>query len=204
MIELYTWDTPNGRKVHIALEELELAYTVHRVNLGAGEQHAPSFLEISPNGKIPAIVDHDGPGSRSTPVFESGAILLYLAERTGRLLPANPIRHSQAIQWLMFQMAGIGPMVGQLYHFRVAAPDYMPYAVDRFTAEVERLLGVMERRLERLSFLAAEYSIADIACYPWVHALARLGLEPGPNVKGWLDAIGDRPAVRRGMALLAG
>jgi len=202
MIDLYTWDTPNGRKVHIALEELELQYTVHRVNLGSGEQHSPGYLEINPNNKIPAIVDLDGPSGRSAPVFESGAILLYLAEKTGRLIPVDPIRRSQAIQWLMFQMAGIGPMLGQLFHFRFVAPEHIPYAVDRFTTEVERLLGVMERRLDRLSFLAAEYSIADIACYPWIKAHDRLGLDIGPNVQGWLAAIGDRPAVQRGMALL--
>ena len=206
MIDLYTWTTPNGRKASIALEELGLDYEVHPVNIGKGEQFAPDFLKISPNNKIPAIVDRD----TGLSVFESGAILIYLAEKAGSpLLPQAPALHAKTLEWLMFQMGGIGPMVGQYYHFTSAAKEDVPYAVKRFSDETKRLLGVMNKRLGEADYLAGDYTIADIAAYPWVVGLSRrferLGLEPGDvgNVKGWLARIGARDAVKRGMEVPA-
>lgn len=204
MIDLYTWPTPNGQKIHIALEELGLEYRVHAINIGKGDQFQPEFLRISPNNKIPAIIDQAGPGGEPIALFESGAILLYLAEKTGRLQPADPRGRYQMLQWLMFQMGGVGPMLGQAHHFRIYAPEKIRYAIDRYTREAERLYGVMDKRLAESEYLAGEYSIADIACYPWIRP-ERQGqnIDDFPNLKRWMEAIAARPAVQRGMAILA-
>jgi GSH-dependent disulfide-bond oxidoreductase len=201
MIDLYTWATPNGRKISILLEELALPYEVIKIDISSGEQFAPEFLAINPNGKIPAIVDHDGPGGKRLAVFESGAILIYLAEKTGKLLPSEPHARSLALQWLMFQMGGVGPMFGQRHHFARFAKDKIPYAIDRFTKETHRLYAVLDRRLGEVEYLAGEYSIADVATYPWVarwewHDIA---WSDYPNVDRWFRAITARPAVDRGM-----
>jgi GST-like protein len=208
MIDLYTWTTPNGYKVSIALEELGLAYRALPVNIGRGEQFEPSFLAISPNNRIPAIVDHDGgspgrAGEAPLALFESGAILIYLAEKAGRLLPEALAARYTALQWLMFQMGGVGPMLGQAHHFRNYAPEKIPYAVDRYTNEAKRLYGVLDRRLGEAEFLAGEYSIADIATYPWLRAPDRQGvaIDEFPNVGRWRAAIEARPAVARGLAV---
>ena len=203
MIDLYTWTTPNGRKASIMLEEVGLPYTVHPINIGKGDQHTPDFLRINPNNKIPAIVDHDGPGGRPLTVFESGAVLIYLAEKTGRLLPKDGAERTAALQWLMFQMGGVGPMFGQLGHFKMAAPEPNPYAEKRYTDESLRLLGVMDRRLNDAEYLAGAYSIADIATYPWILSGRRLGLDLAAfgSVSRWVEAVGERPAVAKGMAV---
>jgi GST-like protein len=203
MIELYTWRTPNGFKISIALEELGLPYEVHPVRLGAGEQFKPEFLAISPNNKIPAIVDTDGPDGRRLSVFESGAILIYLGEKTGRLLSTDPAQRFGAIEWVMFQMSSIGPMLGQAQHFRAYAPEKIPYAIDRYTNEALRLYGVLDRRLSQVEYLAGEYSIADIATFPWLRSAKRQGIELSefPHVARWYEAIGARPAVVRGLAV---
>ena len=201
MIELHTWSTPNGRKVSIMLEELGLSYSVHPVNIGKDEQFRPEFLAISPNNKIPAIVDPDGPGGKRFALFESGAILIYLGEKTQQLIPADPATRYVALQWLMFQMGGLGPMLGQTHHFLRAAPEPVPYAIKRYKDETRRLYGVLDKRLAEAEHLAGEYSIADIASYPWVarHEWHQIELGDFPNVKRWYDAIGARPAVQRGM-----
>jgi GST-like protein len=201
MIDLYTWCTPNGFKVSIALEELELPYRVVPVDISAGAQFTPEFLAISPNNKIPAIVDREGPANEPYPIFESGAILLYLAEKTGRLIPQEIGGRFQAIQWLMFQMGGLGPMLGQAGHFKRYAPEKIPYAIERYTNEAGRLLGVLDRRLGEADYLAGEYSIADIACFPWVRTVALRGdgLEEFPNLSRWHQSIAGRPAVQRGL-----
>lgn len=204
MIDLYTWSTPNGYKVSIALEELGLDYRTIPIHIGKGEQFAPDFLKISPNNKIPAIVDSDGPdGSGPYALFESGAILLYLAEKTGGLLPGDPRGRADALQWLMFQMGGLGPMLGQAHHFRVYAPEPIPYAIERYTREAGRLYGVLDRRLGAVEYLAGTYSIADIACFPWLRSAERQGqnLDDFPNLKRWFAAIAARPAVQRGLAV---
>ena len=205
MIDLYTWKTPNGRKVSIALEELELAYRVHPVDLGKDEQFAPAFLKVSPNNKIPGIVDSDGPDGKTISMFESGAILIYLSAKTGKLLPKDTRGKYDALQWLMFQMGGVGPMFGQLHHFLRAAPEQVPYAIKRFSEERDRLYGVLDRRLSEAEYLAGEYSIADIATYPWVarHEWHQTDLNDFANVKRWFDAISARPAVQRGMKVPA-
>ena len=205
MIDLYTWPTPNGQKVQILLEELELPYEVHAVDIGTGEQFAPEFLAISPNNKIPAIVDRDGPGGEPYPMFESGAILLYLADKAGRLLPGNTRARYDVVQWLMFQMGGIGPMLGQAHHFRAYAPNRIGYAIDRYTNEAQRLYGVLEKRLADHEWLAGDYSIADISVFPWIRSWERQGLdiEQFPSVKRWFDTIAARDAVQRGLAVLA-
>ncbi|MCK5376325.1 MAG: glutathione S-transferase N-terminal domain-containing protein, partial [Acidobacteria bacterium] len=174
------------------------------VNLQEGEQHAPEYLAISPGGKIPAIIDHDGPGGEELPIFESGAILLYLAEKSGRLLPADPRGRWQALEWLMFQMGGVGPMLGQAGYFRNRAPEAIPSVIERFTSEAGHLYGVVDRRLADREFLADDYSIADIACFPWLRVFERLGIDIGdfPAVSRWLGAIAARPAVQRGLAVL--
>ncbi|MDJ0610911.1 MAG: glutathione S-transferase N-terminal domain-containing protein [Kiloniellales bacterium] len=204
-LDLYTWTTPNGRKISIALEELELPYRVHPINIGKGDQHAPEFLAISPNNKIPALVDPEGPGGEPLALFESGAILLYLAEKTGRLMPAEPVARLTALQWLMWQMGGFGPMLGQAHHFRRFAPEQIPYAVDRYTNETRRLYGVLDKRLAEAEFLAGDYSMADIATFPWAarHEWQGIELEEFPQVKRWYDVIAERPAVVRGMAVPA-
>jgi GST-like protein len=205
MIDLYTWPTPNGHKVHIMMEETGLPYTVIPVDIGRGEQFKPDFLAISPNNKMPAIVDRDGPDRQPYAVFESGAILLYLAEKTGRFLPTAPRARYDVIQWLMFQMGGIGPMLGQVNHFRSYAPEKIPYAIDRYTNEATRLYGVMDRRLAKVPYLAGDYSIADMAVFPWCRNWEGQGqdITQFPNFKRWFDAIAARPAVQRGLEVLA-
>jgi GST-like protein len=200
MIDLYTWSTPNGRKASIMLEEVGLPYTVHPVNIGKDEQFRPEFLALNPNHKIPVIVDDEGPSGRLI-LFESGAILIYLAEKTGRFLPKGPVARLAALQWLMFQMGGFGPMLGQAHHFLRQAKQQVPYAIDRYTRETRRLYGVLDKRLGEAEYLAGEYSIADIACYPWAarHEWHQVELSDFPNVKRWFDAIGARPTVQRGM-----
>jgi GST-like protein len=201
LIDLYTWGTPNGRKVSIMLEETSLPYAVHPINIGKGEQFKPEFQAISPNAKIPAIVDSDGPGGDRYSMFESGAILLYLAGKTGQFLPHNDEQCYVVLQWLMFQMGGIGPMFGQVHHFLRAAPEPVPYAIERYSKETRRLYGVLERRLAQSEFLGAEYSVADIATYPWVARFDwhKVDLNEFPSVKRWFDRIGSRPGVQRGM-----
>jgi len=202
MVELYTWETPNGRKVSIMLEECGLPYTVHPVDLGKGEQHAPEFLALNPNNRIPVIVDSDGPGGGPITLFESGAILIYLAGKTGKFLPRSTRGKYKALEWLMFQMGGVGPMFGQLHVFLKMA-DPVPYALDRYSKERYRLYGVLDRRLGEAKYLAGEYSIADIATYPWIarHTFHKTDLTLYPNVKRWFDAISARPAVVRGMSV---
>ena len=204
MIQLWTWPTPNGQKVHIALEELGLPYEIVPVNIGKGEQFKPEFLDITPNHRIPAIVDTDGPGGRLT-LFESGAILIHLAEKTGKLLPKDPAARLTALQWLMFQMGGIGPMFGQHGHFASYAPEKIPYAIDRYTKEITRLLGVLEKRLAEAEWLAgSEYSIADIATYPWTRGAAARGVDMTafPSVTRWHEAMAARPGVQRGLDVM--
>lgn len=203
MIDAYTWRTSNGRKLHIALEEMELDYKIHPIDIRQGKQFEPEFLKISPNNKIPAIVDQDGPGGKPYSLFESGAILMYLAEKTGKLMPQDVARRYLVIQWLMFQMGGIGPMLGQANHFRGQAKDN-EYGVKRYTNEAGRLYGVMNRRLSEHEYLADEYSIADIACYPWLEGYEKQGqsLEDFPNVKRWFAAITARPGVQKGLAVM--
>ena len=204
MIELYTWSTPNGRKVSIMLEECGLPYRVHKINIGTNaEQFTPEYLKINPNGKIPSIVDPDGPEGKPYAMMESGAILIYLADKTGRFLPGSPRGKYDALQWLMFQMGGVGPMFGQAHHFMRARKDEIPYGTERYGNEARRLYGVMDRHLAANEHFATEYSIADIAIYPWVarHEWHRVELAQFPNVKRWYDAVGARPAVLRGMAV---
>jgi GST-like protein len=205
MIDLYTWKTPNGRKVSVMLEECGLRYNTHAIDIGKGEQFAPQFLVLSPNGKIPAIADSDGPDGKSIALFESGAILVYLAGKAGKFLPASDRDKYIALQWLMFQMAGVGPMFGQVHHFLRAATEQVAYAIDRYVKEKNRLYGVLDKRLGAAEYLAGEYSIADIATYPWVarHEWHKTELGDFPNVKRWYDAISARPAVQRGMAVPA-
>ncbi|MGF1594770.1 MAG: glutathione S-transferase family protein [Kiloniellaceae bacterium] len=202
-IELYTWSTPNGRKASIALEELGLDYRVHPIDIGKDEQFAPEFLKISPNNKIPAIVDPQGPDGTPISLFESGAILIYLAEKTGRLMPQDPRARYTALQWLMWQMGGFGPMLGQAHHFRRFAKEQIPYAIERFTNETRRLYGVLDKRLQEVDYVAGDYSIADIAIFPWAarHEWQGIALEDFPALKRWYDAIAARPAVRKGMAV---
>jgi len=204
MIELYTWGTPNGRKASIMLEECALAYRVHPIDIGKGEQFAPEFLAISPSNRIPAIVDPQGPDGKPIAMFESGAILAYLSGKTGKLLPRSVRDKYEALQWLMWQMGGVGPMFGQAHHFIRAKKDQVPYGTERYVAEAKRLYGVMDRHLEGRAFLAAgEYTIADIATYPWIarHEWHRVDLAEFPNVKRWFDTLSRRPAVARGMAV---
>jgi GST-like protein len=204
MIELYSWPTPNGQKIHIALEETGLPYQTMPVNISAGEQFAAEFLAINPNHRIPAIIDTAAPGGRLS-LFESGAILIYLAEKAGNFIPPDPAGRYICLQWLMFQMGGIGPMFGQFAHFNVYAPEKLPYAIERYKKESQRLIGVLETRLKQDDYLAGTYSIADMAAYPWVHVAAGKSFDwdSFPAVKHWHDAIAARPAVQRGMALLS-
>ncbi len=204
MIDLYTWSTPNGRKVSIMLEECGLPYAVHPINIGKNvDQFTPHFVRINPNSKIPAIVDSEGPDGRPITIFESGAILIYLAEKAGKLLPKDARGRIAALQWLMFQMGGVGPMFGQAHHFLRAAPEKVPYAIERYTKETRRLYGVLDGHLKSQDYLAGEYSIADIATYPWVarHEWHLVELKDFPSVKRWYDAIGARAAVKKGMAV---
>jgi GST-like protein len=208
MIKLYTWTTPNGRKVSIMLEELGLPYEVHAVNIGKHEQFSPEFLAVSPNNKIPAIVDDEAEGGPLS-IFESGAILTYLAEKTGRLLPPSGPGRYKALEWLHWQMGGLGPMLGQLGFFGVRSSEKAPLAIKRFTEEADRLLGVMDQRLAKAAYLGGEaYSIADIAAYPWTLAATTFlgeiladSLKTKPAVHRWLKQVGDRPAVKRGMEI---
>ena len=205
MIDLYTWGTPNGRKVSIMLEECALPYRVHKINIGTNsEQFAPDYLKINPNGKIPSIVDPHGPDGKPIAMMESGAILIYLAGKTGKFLPRSVRGKYDALQWLMFQMGGVGPMFGQAHHFMRAKKDEIPYGSERYGNEARRLYGVMDARLEGNDFFSGkDYSIADIAIYPWVarHEWHRVDLAGYPAVKRWYDAVGARPAVARGMAV---
>jgi len=206
MIDVYSWATPNGHKIHIMLEELGLEYKAIPIDIGAGDQFTPEFLAISPNNKIPAIVDSDGPEGKPLALFESGAILFYLAEKTGKFLPLDPVGRYTTMQWLMFQMGGVGPMLGQAHHFRIYAPEKIEYAVNRYSNEAKRLYGVMDKQLGVTRYLAGnEYSIADIATFPWTRSWKNQGIELDefPKVKRWFDEISARPAVIRGVEVLA-
>ncbi len=206
MIDVFSWPTPNGHKVHIMLEECGLPYRAIPVNIGSGDQFKPEFLAISPNNKIPAITDPDGPDGQPISLFESGAILVYLAGKTGRFLPQDVRGRYEVLQWLMFQMGGVGPMLGQNHHFRQYAPEKLPYAIDRYTNEARRLYGVIDRRLARSKWLGGpEYSIADIATWPWLRNWKNQGVELSdyPHLSRWYQAIEERPAVQRGVKVLA-
>ena len=206
MIEVYSWATPNGHKVHIMLEECSLPYRAHAIDIGAGDQFNPDFLAISPNNKIPAITDPQGPEGQAISLFESGAILLYLAGKTGRFLPEGTRAKYEVLQWLMFQMGGLGPMLGQAHHFRLYAPEKIDYAIERYTNEARRLYGVLDKRIARSRYIGgAEYSIADIAVYPWLRSWKNQGIDwtDYPHLKGWFDEVADRPAVQRGVEVLA-
>lgn len=205
MIDLYFAPTPNGWKISIMLEECDLPYRIVPVNIAKGEQFAPEFLRISPNNRIPALVDHDPIGGGAPiSIFETGAILLYLAEKTGQFLPADPAGRYGVIQWLMWQMGGLGPMLGQHGHFALYAPEKIAYAIGRYRKEAERLYGVLDRQLAAQAFVAGgDYSIADMACFPWVQTYKRQGIDLAqhyPHVRRWYDGLKDRPALRRGMA----
>jgi len=203
MIDLYTWATPNGRKASVMLEECGLAYQVKPINIGTGDQFQPDFVAINPNSKIPAIVDHEGPDGAPISIFESGAILIYLAEKTGKFMPQDTRGRFTVLEWLMWQMGGVGPMFGQNHHFRKFAPEQIPYAVERYTKETHRLYSVLDRRLSEVEYVAGDYSIADMAIYPWTMRYDWQGIDllEFPNVKRWWDAIGARPAVVKGMAI---
>jgi len=205
-IDLYTWSTPNGRKISIALEEMDLPYKVHPIHIGEGAQFEPEFLKISPNNKIPAIVDPGGPDGAPLALFESGAILIYLAEKTGRFLPMDPRGRHVALQWLMWQMGNFGPMLGQAHHFRRFAKEKLPYAIERYTNEARRLYGVLDKRLGEAEYMAGDYSIADMATLPWAARYPWQGVELDEfaNVRRWYDVLAARPAVQRGMDLPEG
>lgn len=199
MIDLYTFTTPNGRKASVMLEEVQLPYNTHVIDIRKGDQFTPEFVAINPNSKIPAMVDHDA----KMTVFESGAILMYLAEKTGMFLPTDAKQRFQVIEWLFFQMASVGPMFGQLNHFRKFAPEPIPYAIDRYEKETLRLYGVLDKQLQDQEFICGEYSIADIATYPWVaiYEFQGLTLDQHPNLKRWTETVQQRPAVQKGMAV---
>lgn len=206
MIDVHTWPTPNGHKVHIALEELGLPYRIHPVNIRTGDQFKPEFLAISPNNRIPAIVDPEGPDGQPMSLFESGAILIYLADKTGRLLPARGEARYRTLQWLMWQMGGVGPMFGQANHFRAYAKEPQPYPIERYTNESNRLTGVLDRQLAQSPWVAGdEYTVADIAIFPWMRGSEKRGVDLAayPNVQRWFDTIGARPAVQRALKVLA-
>lgn len=206
MIDVFSWPTPNGHKVHIMLEECGLPYRATPVNIGAGDQFKPEFLAISPNNKIPAITDPDGPDGKPISLFESGAILVYLAAKTGKFLPAGDREKYEVLQWLMFQMGGVGPMLGQAHHFRIYAPEKIEYAINRYTNEARRLYGVIDKRLAHSPYLGGrEYSIADIATFPWLRSWENQGivLDEFPHLKAWFEQIAARPAVQRGVQVLA-
>ena len=210
MIKVYSWPTPNGHKVHVMLEEcgfrLGRDWEAIPVNIGTGDQFKPEFLKISPNNKIPALVDPNGPGGKPISLFESGAILLYLAAKTGKFLPKTDRQKYDVLQWLMFQMGGVGPMLGQAHHFRIYAPEKIEYAVNRYSNEAKRLYGVMDRQLATHKFMAGnQYTIADIAIFPWLRSWQNQGIDWAdfPHVKNWFDKIAARPAVTRGVEVLA-
>lgn len=200
MIDLYTFTTPNGRKPAIMLEEVGLSYNIHKIDITKGEQFTPEFIEINPNSKIPAIIDHE----TEITVFESGAILIYLAEKTNRFMPSDLAGRTKVIEWVMFQMASVGPMMGQLNHFKRFAPEKIPYAIERYEKEVYRIFSVLESQLQNQNYLTGDYSIADIATYPWVAAytFAHLTLDNHPYLKRWTERVGERSAVQKGMAIL--
>lgn len=201
-IDLFYWPTPNGWKISIALEELGLPYTVRPVNIGAGDQFQPDFLKFSPNNKMPAIIDPEGPEGQPISIFESGAILIYLAEKTGRLMPTDPRGRYAVLEWLMFQMGGIGPMLGQAHHFRQYAPEKIQYAIDRYTNEAGRLYNVLDKRLSETEWVAGDdYSIADIAIFPWIVPHERQGqsFDERPHLKRWYETMKARPAVSTGL-----
>ncbi|VFR16395.1 Glutathione S-transferase [plant metagenome] len=203
MIDLYYWTTPNGHKITLFLEETGLPYTLHPINIGKGEQFAPEFLAIAPNNRIPAIVDNDpADGQAPIPLFESGAILLYLAEKTHQFIPTDPRGRADVLQWLFWQMGGLGPMAGQNHHFSQYAPEKLPYAVDRYVRETNRLYGVLDKRLADREFIAGDYSIADMASYPWIvpHQKQGQDLDDFPHLKRWFEAIKARPATVRAYA----
>lgn len=211
MIQVFSWPTPNGHKVHIMLEECGLRlgrdWEAIPVNIGKGDQFSPGFLAISPNNKIPALVDPDGPDGKPIALFESGAILLYLAGKTGKLLPRSDRAKFDVLQWLMFQMGGVGPMLGQAHHFRIYAPEKIAYAVDRYTNEAKRLYGVMDKQLATRKFIAgSQYTVADVAIFPWLRSWQNQGIAWAdyPHLKRWFDLVGARPAVQRGVQVLAG
>lgn len=203
MIDCYTWKTSNGRKVTIMLEEIQIPYKLHPIDIGKDDQFKPDYVKLNPNSKIPTIVDQDGPGGKPFRVIESGAILMYLAEKTGKLMPSETRARYEVIQWVMFQMGGVGPNFGQMHHFNRAAKEKVPYALTRFGTEVKRLYGVLDARLGEGPYLAGDYSIADICTYPWVvrHEWQNVDLNAFPNVKRWYDAISARPAVQKGLEL---
>ncbi len=210
MIDVYSWPTPNGHKVHIMLEEcgqrLGRDWQVHPINIGKGDQFQPNFLKISPNNKIPALVDPNGPDGKPISLFESGAILIYLASKFGKLLPKSDRHKFEVLQWLMFQMGSVGPMLGQAHHFRVFAPQKVDYAIDRYTNEAKRIYGVMEQRLAASPFLGGKtYTVADIAVFPWVNSWEKQGIDWAdyPHLKAWFDQLAQRPAVQRGLQVLA-
>jgi len=206
MIDVYSTATPNGHKVHIMLEECGLPYRVHHINIAEGDQFKPDFLAISPNNKIPAIVDADGPDGKPMSLFESGAILVYLASKAGKFLGNSDREKFVTLQWLMFQMGGVGPMLGQAHHFRIYAPEKIDYAVNRYTNEAKRLYGVIDKRLSQSAYLAGdEYTIADIATFPWLRSSKNQGIDwdDYPHAKRWFDEISERPAVKRGVDVLA-
>jgi GSH-dependent disulfide-bond oxidoreductase len=205
MIDLYTWATPNGRKASVMIEECGLPYAVHPVDITGGAQFAADFVAISPNSKIPAIVDSEGPDGLPISVFESGAILIYLSEKVGRFMPTDARGRYEALQWLMFQMGGVGPVFGQAHHFLRFAKEKVPYAIERFKADTARLYKVLDARLAKAEYLAGAYSVADIATYPWVarHEIHETDLAAYPAVKRWFEAISARPAVQRGMVVPA-
>jgi len=206
MIDVYSWATPNGHKIHIMLEECGLPYQAHPVNIGVGDQFKPEFLKISPNNRVPAIVDSEGPDGKPISLFESGAILVYLAAKTGKFMPKSDREKYQVLQWLMFQMGGVGPMLGQNHHFRLYAPEKIEYAINRYTNEAKRLYGVMNKQLASHKYIAGNsYSIADIAIFPWLRNWKNQGMDWAdyPYLKAWFDKIGERPAVKRGVEVLA-
>ncbi|MDR3453916.1 MAG: glutathione binding-like protein [Rhodoferax sp.] len=206
MIEIFSWPTPNGHKVHIMLEECGLPYRAHPINIGAGDQFKPDFLKISPNNKIPAMTDPQGPDGKPISLFESGAILLYLAAKTGKLLPRSDRQKYNVLQWLMFQMGSIGPMLGQAHHFRMYAPEKLEYAINRYTNEAKRLYGVMDRQLAKTPYIAGrQYTIADVAIFPWLRSWQNQGIDWAdyPYLKAWFDKVAQRPAVMRGVQVLA-
>jgi GSH-dependent disulfide-bond oxidoreductase len=206
MIDVFSWPTPNGHKVHIMLEECGLPYRAIPVDIGAGDQFKPGFLKISPNNKIPAITDPHGPDGKPISLFESGAILVYLSAKTGKLLPEGDRAKYEVLQWLMFQMGTVGPMLGQAHHFRLYAPEKVEYAIGRYSNEAKRIYSVIDRRLSRVDYIGgAEYSIADIATFPWLRSWERQGIVLGeyPYLKAWFEKMAERPAVQRGVKVLA-
>jgi GSH-dependent disulfide-bond oxidoreductase len=206
MIDVFSWPTPNGHKVHIMLEECGLPYRALPINIGAGDQFKPEFLKLSPNNKIPAITDPDGPDGKPISLFESGAILVYLAAKTGKFMPASDRAKYEVLEWLMFQMGSVGPMLGQAHHFRMYAPEKIGYAIDRYSNEAKRIYGVIDRRLAQSAWLAgAQYTIADIATFPWLRSWQNQGivLSEFPHLEAWFNKIAERPAVQRGVKVLA-